>query len=362
MTLDRFAPISSEPVPSNARLFRAGGIALLVEPDRGVTELGESRVFHPLEGAWSHAGAVGDILLVSRGGVIYRFVPGAQPVRYWNARMAGSRVSPTGLDDDRMLVAHFGGFLNTVSLIARGERRWSRRGVPQVGLANGDLVVRWDHLKWHDTRPALSLVDPETGRDRWRVGMGQLMVGLAAHPAQAEEAKRVTKLRGASPAPALWGPDYVGAVAGRAWFTWGARDFGSLVFGLDLATGALAAATAIHTVAPKGDLLDTKLHLLTAGRYEIFDLERDGALVSTSHLKLPTYNAKVRCLLDDGRALLATGSGHLLLVDHRSPDATRVLLHRPDEYVDVPVVIGERLYVVHRPFGSEGSATLAILG
>jgi hypothetical protein len=358
MTLARFELLSTEPIARNAKLFRAADFAVLVEPGRGVTELREPRVHHPLDVSRSWAGGAGDVLIVTRDGAIHRFVPGAPPVRRWDSRADADRVTPTGLGEDRLLVAVYGRLFHTVALIERGEQRWWRRGLPTPCLANGELVVRWDQLSWRDTRAALSLVDLATGRDRWRVGMTQLLTALAAHPAQAIAAKLVIKLRGDAPAHARWGPAWVGAVADRLWFTWDARDFGSFVLGVDRATGALAAATPLQTVAPDGHLVGGKLHLLTAGRYEIFDLERDGARVATEHLQLPTVQCDVRSVLDDGRALLASRFGHLFLVDHRAPNATRVLLHRPDEYIDVPVLAGGRLYVVHR---RERSAALTVL-
>src|SRR5687768_7280011 len=117
MTLERFALLGTEPTAPNAKLFRVGETAVLVEPGRGVTELREPRVHHPLDVVRSSPGAAGDVVIVARNGAIHRFVPGAPPVQWWDPRTDVNRVTPTGLGEDRLLVAIYGRFLHTVALI-----------------------------------------------------------------------------------------------------------------------------------------------------------------------------------------------------------------------------------------------------
>jgi hypothetical protein len=352
---DQVELLQTEPVPRGAKVVGLGEVAVLTELGRGITELRPERVHHPLDVSRAWPGPADALVISSGDGAIHRFVPGAPPVQLGRVGAHPDRLTLTVVDGDRVLGANFGRLLDTISLYAGGKRRWWRHGQATPHLAGGDLFVRWDRLCWNDTPPALSRVDLETGRDRWRVGKNALFDALRAHPAHAEAARLVSMPvheRHRPPRPPSWYPHWAGAVGDRVWFAWGMGDHGCLLFALDRETGALRFATPLQGET-SGHIAGHKLHLFNGSRYEIRDLARDGAEESLVSIKLPTSRCYVKLLLDDDHAFVVSSDGHLALVDPRKPDATRVLLHRRKEFIESVAAAGDRIFAVHGVLGAE---------
>lgn len=328
----RVTPTTTVLTGPSPRLFVLGERAVLVERGKGLTELGVPAGSHPL--AVAGVGRAGnELALVDEAGAIHRYAPGQPPRLCWRARGEPSRLTVTALAGDRLLVATFGRFVRRVELIHAGRRRWRRRGIPDfMPIPEPErLLTTWRRSSLLDGQPAISRLDAESGRERWRVAMERLIAGLAAHPARPEAQRLVIRLRDAPPRRPSWPPTPVAIVGDRAWFSLSGGDLGNYLLALDVESGALASAVALRQVAPSGLERDGEYHLLTNDHYEIFDLRDEGRRVQASSIRgLPTLACRILGLLAGHRALLGSRWGHLIAVDADQPERTRVLFQRDE--------------------------------
>lgn len=334
------------------RLFVLGGRAVLVERGKGLTELGAPAGTHPLAVAQvRRSGSADALALVDEAGGIYRYAPGRAPQVCWRVRAAPQRLTVTTLAEDQVLIATYGRVWRRVELIQAGRRRWRRRGIPDfMSAADPDrLLSSWRRSSLLDGQPAISRLDAESGRDRWRVTMEPLLAALAAHPAAPQARRLVIRLRDAPPRRPSWPPTPVAIVGDRAWFSLSGGDLGNFLLALDVESGALASAVALRQVAPSGLERDGEYHLLTHDCYEVFDLRHEGRQILMSSIRgLPTLRCRLLAILRERRALLGSHSGHLIAVDADHPDDTRVLFHRDDHDIGDVAPAGGLLHFIAR--------------
>lgn len=345
------------------RLFACGERAVLVERGEGLTELGDPPVTHALSVAHAERGASPDeLVLVDTAGTIHRYTPGQPPQPRWRSGTDPRRLTVTALSDDRLAIATYGRLLRCVELRRADRRLWRRRGSPKFLPAGpSSILTTWTRRDLLDGDDAVSMLDLDSGRDRWRLPVARLVAALTAHPAHAEAQRLQIRLPGASPRRPSWPPQPLAVVDELAWFTLVGGDLGSYLFALDLARGELSAAVALRAVVPEGLARGGEYHLLTVGRYEVFDLRRGGArLLDVSLRDLPTLVCRILALPGERRALLGSRWGHLIVADLARPERPHVLFHREDHLLgDLAVTAGRLRFLLHPAGGRDAPSLLA---
>lgn len=331
-------------------LHAPGGRAVLVERGHAISELGERVVRHSLDVEEVGPGRVGELVILDSGGTIHRFRSGAAPSACWQVPPRPLRIGVAGMSGDSLAVTTYGRLWRRLDMVdlALGRRRWRRTGLATVAPVGDDILAIWRHHGILDGQRALSRIDGSSGRDIWRLGESTLLAAIVAHPAHADARTMVIRLRGDAPVPPSWPPRLVATVGERVWLSLAGGDLGSYLFALDLSRGDLVAAVGLRARVPDGVAAEGRYHLLTAGAYEVFDLERDGTRELHASLGgLPTLGCRIAALVGRRRALLASRDGHLIAVDADQPKSPRVLWQARGRLVGDVVVAAGRLHFLH---------------
>jgi hypothetical protein len=306
-------------VRGRTRILGMGDDVVLMNAPAGIVRFGPEP---PASGAAlveaglidaSPVGECQDVLLSEdRGGQLYRWKPGTEPRRIWEAPVPGLKLWASGLDSgDVVLHRPQGGpassFLRTMGagwalevLDEKSQRiRWRHWEWPSAVLPSGD-----DLFVVPDRRTSVMKLAYSDGSVRWKQRVeGAAIGGFQAH------------------------------VAGQVWVT----TFDEELVGLDDQTGVKSASVKLEHVGVFNAVADEhgRLHVCNGGRYWVLDL-RDGGKVLTGdvittgdeHIRGVTF-ASMGMPTTDGRFILTDDQGGVFVIAPGRPIRASLIFRAP---------------------------------